>query len=212
MSNTDPFKVWQIADSLLETKEIEIPYLKTLASLFPTTEERFMRDFDKVISLIKASALWHQFQREETAEGAIVANEDDYRLVYSLADTFTQSVSQVSDAALTFLTTLRASPDMTKDQLCEELKVSMRTLNRYVGQAVKQGFIEVEGRGKNQKFNVIEIPEKQTVLPSPEAIFAKDLEPSPEQQAFTEGIAYFVGTGMSKTEATTRAKEALKLL
>lgn len=167
----DPFKIWRVADSLIEPREIEIPYIQTFAGLFPTNQERFMRDFDKVISLIKASALLHQYQREQTPDGKILANEADYELVYSLADTFTQSVLSVSEPVLNFLAAAQNSPGITKEELSEELHVSARSLDRYIGQASKAGYIEIEGRGKTAKITVVEIPQRQSVLPAPELVF-----------------------------------------
>ena len=172
----DPLKVWRVADSLIESNEVEIPYIQTLATLFPTNQERFMRDFDKVVSLIKASALLHQYQREQTPNGKVLANEADYELVYSLADTFTQSVLSVSEPVLNFLAAAQGKPGITKDGLCEELHVSIRTLDRYIGQASRAGYIEIEGRGKNVKITVLDIPQRQSVLPAPAEVFAEDAD------------------------------------
>ena len=172
----DPFKVWRAADSLIESNEVEIPYIQTFATLFPTNQERFMRDFDKVISLIKASALLHQYQREQTPDGKILANEADYELVYSLADTFTQSVLSVSEPVLNFLIAAQNNPGSSKEALSEELHVSARSLDRYIGQASRAGYIDIEGRGKSAKITVVDIPQRQSVLPAPAEVFAQDAD------------------------------------
>ena len=57
--------IWRVCDDLIEPLEVDVPYAPRLAELFPTNEERHMRDFDKVMNLIKASALFHQYQREQ---------------------------------------------------------------------------------------------------------------------------------------------------
>jgi hypothetical protein len=166
------FRIWQVADSLLESLDVHIPYLQQLAELFPTSQERYHRDFEKVIALVKASALWHQYQRERTEDGAIIADRRDYELVYGLSNVFTESVLPVSEPVLKLLEMLQSNPDMTRAEAQDALSVSDKTLRRHIDQAAKAGFLETEGRGAKQTFKVIEIPKPQTVLPSPEEIFS----------------------------------------
>jgi hypothetical protein len=178
-TGSDPFRLWRIADSLLEPVPVRIPYLARLAELFPTKEERYHRDYGKAIVLIKASALWHQYQRERTVDGAIVADERDYRLVYDgLGDIFVQSTLPVSRPVLTFLELVKAASNVAGDEIEQKLGLSDRSLRRYIVQAQKAGFLEAEGRGASQTFKVIEIPKATRVLPSPELLF-QDIQPSP---------------------------------
>ena len=163
--------IWQIADSLIEPKSVVIPYIKAIAGLFPTREERYLRDFDKVVLLVKASALLHQYQREQTEDNTVIANKQDYELVYSLADAFTQSTLPVSQPVLKMLTTAQGIKDPTRADVQEILNVSESTMKRYISQAEDASFIKVEGRGNKQKLTVLEIPEPVTVLPSPEEVF-----------------------------------------
>ncbi len=166
------FRLWQVADSLIEPLDVQIPYLPQMAELFPTDQERYHRDFEKVIALVKASALLHQYQRERTGNGAVIADRRDYGLVYSLSNIFAESVLPVSEPVLKLLDMLQNNPDMTRAEAQDALLVSDKTLRRQIEQAARAGFLETEGRGTKQTFKVVEIPKPQTVLPSPEEIFS----------------------------------------
>lgn len=176
-NNSDAFRIWKVADALIEARPVVIPYLRKLADLFPTREERFHRDFDKTVMLIKASALLHQYQREETEDGAVVANEDDYRLVHSLGDAFAQSLLSVSEPVVKMLEVARTMGKPTRSQLREKLAVSEATIKRYISQAKREELIETEGRGEKQTITVLDVPSGFTVLPAPEDVSVKTAEP-----------------------------------
>jgi hypothetical protein len=173
----DVFRPWEIADSLIEAKPVIIPYLARLADLFPTSEERFHRDFDKTVMLIKASAIFHQYQREGTEDGNLIATEEDYRLVYSLSDAFAQSLLSVSAPVLNMLLAAKDMGTLTRAELQGKIGISLATMKRYISQAVKGEYINVEGRGQGQTITVIDIPGKRSVLPSLENIFLHSGEP-----------------------------------
>ena len=173
----DVFRLWMAADSLLEGKPVDIPYLPRLADSFPTSEERFHRDFDKTVMLIKASALFHQYQREITEAGHIIATEEDYRLVYSLGDAFTQSLMPVSAPALNMLVTARDMGTPTWEELQKVVGRSRPTMNRYIKQLLGGEYITLEGRGKKQTITVLDIPERRSILPNPKNIFSISGEP-----------------------------------
>ena len=175
--NSDAFRVWKVADALIEARPVVIPYLRRLADLFPTREERFHRDYDKSLMLIKASALLHQYQREETEDGAVVANEDDYLLVHSLGDAFAQSLLSVSEPVVKMLEVALTMGKPTRLELREKLAVSEATIKRYISQAKREELIETEGRGEKQTITVLDVPLGFTVLPPPEDVFAKTEEP-----------------------------------
>ena len=46
---------------------------------------RIRRDFTQLLSLIKASAIEHRFQRPEAAPGLLTSTLADYAMVYALA-------------------------------------------------------------------------------------------------------------------------------
>jgi hypothetical protein len=120
------------------------------------------------------SLIFHQYQRGRgtTEEGHIIASEEDYHIVYSLSDAFAHSLLEVSAPVLSFLEMLRNNANWTRADAQRSLKVSDKTIRRYIDQAAKAGFLETSGRGTEQAFKVIEIPKTRTVLPPPEKIFS----------------------------------------
>ena len=172
-TDEDTYRIWQVADSLIEPLNVHIPYLPRLAELFPTREERYLRDYDKVVALVKASALWHQYQRERQDDGSIIATRRDYELVYGLGEVFMESALPVSPPVLSLVEMLAANPAMTRAEVLGTCSSSDRSLRRHIDQAVQAGLLEKIGRGVKQTFKVIEIPEPQTVLPSPDEVFSR---------------------------------------
>lgn len=173
-------RVWQALDSLIEPLPVTIPYAKALSRAFPVQEERFMRDFDKIEALIKASALWHQFQRPKTEKGEIIAQPEDYLLVYALRDLIAQSISRAPEPIIRFLETAKRLSSVdehgnhnypTREGLIKELGVSERTVKRYIKYCLDEELIETYGKGKKQGIKVLDIPEPISPLPSPEKLF-----------------------------------------
>jgi hypothetical protein len=87
-------EVFKNAIKLLKShSEVCIPYADVLAERYTKTEPRVMRDFDKLMELIKMSAFLHQRQRPsfEVDNGNdsvqyIIANEYDYKIGFDLFD------------------------------------------------------------------------------------------------------------------------------
>lgn len=168
----EEFKLFQIADKLLQSYDVYIPYTEELIKAFPKGEERYNRDWDKVLSLIKASAILHQYQREKDEQGRLIATEDDYMLAYSLRDIISQSISPVSTPIIEFLKKAQElGNNVTMEKLKEATGKSKATIYRYIKEARTKGLIEVMGSGKELKIAVLEIPEMVNPLPSPEKVF-----------------------------------------
>ncbi len=165
------YHVWRTADRLLKQANIIIPFAGKLADVFPVGEERFMRDFDKVKSLIQASAFLHQYQRDKAEDGSIIADRRDYELVYRLRDLISQTVSAAGEQIIAFLEQAKDMGEPTREELERASGKSDRTLQRYIKETKNKELIEVIGRGRNQKIKVISIPEPISPLPEPEEIF-----------------------------------------
>jgi hypothetical protein len=168
-----PVRIWQVADALLEAKPVVIPFADKLAKIFPVNRERYVRDYPAVLSLIRASALLHQYQRKQI-DNVIYADRRDYDLVYDLREIISESSSAVSEGLLEFLAKAQELSTMstpTRIDLEQELNKSDSTLKRYIRKAKRDGFIETDGRGAMMKITVRYIPEKLSPLPKPENIF-----------------------------------------
>ena len=174
-TNDQDFKVWQIADHMIKPLDVVIPYAKKLADLFPVHEERFMRDFDKLLTLIRSSALWHQHQRERDGDGRVIASEEDYRIVYSLRELISQTITSVSQPVRKFIEKIASisGPEggwVDREKVRTELSVSPATVKRHVKAALEGDYIDANGRGKKQTLRVIDMPDTFSPLQSPEDI------------------------------------------
>jgi len=69
---------------LLRRREVFVPYAARLAEKIPDRRVEARRAFPHLLSMIQASALLHQYQREEDGQGCVLSNRDDYRLAARL--------------------------------------------------------------------------------------------------------------------------------
>ena len=69
---------------LLKPHQVVIRYAERIGELFTTDRVEARRAFPQVISMIEASAILHQHQRQKDEQGRLVANEEDYQLVHHL--------------------------------------------------------------------------------------------------------------------------------
>lgn len=189
-----PFRIWQVADMLTEPAEVVIPFASKIATLFPTNNERLNRDLKRLFLLINTCALMFQFQREKDQQGRIIATAKDYEIIYDLKDLFCQSIGVVPESVIKFLQTCKTLQDrgeeVTRSLMMKEMKISDRTVRRYMNEGVANDLLEVEGRGVNQKLRVIDIPKIISVMPSPEEIFSDEPKPQiPDNIPVNEGVS-----------------------
>ena len=84
------------------------------------------------------------------------------------AEPSTESTLPVSGPVLTMLCTIGAGQSMSRKDLQKTLKVCDKSLRRYIGQALKGRYIQVEGRGPEQRIRVIELPTRSDKTDCPE--------------------------------------------
>jgi hypothetical protein len=82
----------------LGSNDARVPFAMQIAAKVPPSLVRFRRDFSALLSLIKASAILHQAQRQVDAQGRVVATLADYRLVYPI---FSKVLAQTSGEGVT---------------------------------------------------------------------------------------------------------------
>ncbi|MDO6458712.1 hypothetical protein Q4494_16625 [Celeribacter halophilus] len=74
--------------------EVEIPFLGEIAEALPPSHPRILRDFPKIVSLVKAVALLHVSERERGEDGQVIAQVKDYEIVRDLLnDVLSQGLS-----------------------------------------------------------------------------------------------------------------------
>ena len=171
INNNDKLAVWRAADRLLKPQEVVIPFVSILAEQFPTDESRFMRDYDKIIMLIKASAILHQYQRDKDNKGKLIATLDDYTAVCELQNLLFEF--KFDERLNEFMRIIKQSGGaITKGELANISKLDKDTLNRRIRQLKANGYVEVEGRGKKAKIILIDFEDNKKLnpLPKPEEI------------------------------------------
>jgi hypothetical protein len=152
-----------------------IPYAEALGELTLPVGVRLRRDFDALISLIKAHAFLHQANRDRADTGEILATIEDYRAARKLVwDLISEGVE--ATISPTIVETVKAVKRLTKrgiqatvTQLAKELNIDKSAASRRVKQAAAEQYI----RNVEQKANYpadYEIgapaPRNQPVIPT----------------------------------------------
>ncbi len=176
----DFFRIWRCADSLLRPLPIVIPFALEIAEHFPRNQSRHHRDFEKALTVIRTSARFHQYQRERTPEGAIIAAEGDYDVLLMLSTAFTESSLSVSQPIVDLLKVIKRKNGMTRKALINETGLSDRSVRRYMGQAIKADCVITEGTGASEVYRVIDIPTAPVILPDKQLIFPVQLSNTEE--------------------------------
>jgi hypothetical protein len=142
---------------LLRRREIVIPYAQKLGGLIPEERVEARRAFPHLLSMIQASALLHQFQRQADDQGRIIATGEDYELARKLMlKPLTRLLGEsVSEAALRFLDRLKK---WNRSNLASFTTVEVRNFEKHSKPAVwgwlrelaDAGLVELveEGRGR----------------------------------------------------------------
>jgi hypothetical protein len=70
--------VHHTAQRLLKRREVIIPFAPRLGQALRADRVETRRAFPAILSMVQASALWHQLQREQMADGQLIASRTDY--------------------------------------------------------------------------------------------------------------------------------------
>jgi len=172
---------WQNAHRLLKSYPIVVPFADAVVEVLAKRRSlllRVRRDFPRVLALIRASALLHQYQREHAKRNDIeyiVANEDDYTIVREVAGPALAQVwmeatprcRELVEAASCFGD---SNPFCTHD-LVKVLHWSAPTVRKYAEEAVHLGCLAPTVTPCRWRY-AASIAEVQNPLPVPEVIFA----------------------------------------
>lgn len=92
------------AQRMLKASPIVVPFAPRLGELFGSDRVEVRRAFPQVISMVKAIALLHQYQRQIDNDGRLIAVADDYQLArYLLAGPMSRLLGgRLSDPARRF--------------------------------------------------------------------------------------------------------------
>jgi len=173
---------WHALQEWLENTDhsVTIPYAKALASSIPPVSVRMRRDFSTILSLIKASAILHQANRQRDKQGAIIAEMADYAIVRELvADLIAEGVQMtVSDDIRKTVQAVeqlsRAKPEgVTYESVANALGLDKSAGRRRVIKAIKDGYIRNMQDRKGQPAQLVTgnpLPEDRDILPSAEVL------------------------------------------
>jgi hypothetical protein len=161
--------------------EVFVPFAPNLAESIgqSTAATRVLRDFQRILSLIKAVAVLRHQHRARDDHGRLVATLADYRTVYELvADIYESSVTGVSEGVTNLVTKVGELREADKDLritfsvLERELKVDRSLIRRRTNMAVRNGWIINRETRKGYQADLIPgepIPEKRG-LPDPDRV------------------------------------------
>jgi hypothetical protein len=145
---------------LLEPKPVVIPFASRLVELLPSERIEMRRIVPQILGMIQTSALLHQRQRVEDADGRIVATLADYRLTRSLLQ---EAVSKrlgmaVSPPAERFLDRLQdkvgGGLQFTTDQAPRGESVTDRSVREWLHELERAGRVGTVTAGRGGRSSV----------------------------------------------------------
>jgi hypothetical protein len=173
------FARWINAQRILQPLDVDIPYADFLVQHLPTKPLRIRRDCRKLLSLIAASAVLHQFQRTKTPDGKVVAHLADYYNAKVLfEDIFFQSLYGVhpnTQALMDAITKVSAKNGgvltISTQDLMDELGWVKSKISKWARPLYDYGWVTYHGRGKENTYDVGQaIADQHAGLPSLEEI------------------------------------------
>ncbi|UCI17741.1 hypothetical protein FJ970_21875 [Mesorhizobium sp. B2-1-8] len=166
----------------LGPKKVVIPFAMDIAKALPTTHDKVKRDFPQILALIEASALLHSCTREMDENGAVIANADDYTVVYDLVnDCISEGLAKtVPDNIRTVVEAIAARTGkdayvgLSNTQLAEILNRDPSVISRTTKKAIEDGYLENSNPGQGREAKLViggrKLP-SGSALPLPEELF-----------------------------------------
>jgi hypothetical protein len=154
------FAPWINGQRILQPVDVEIPYAEFLTDNLPTKPLRIRRDCRKLLSLIAASAVLHQFQRERTEDGKVVANLADYYNAKVLfEDIFFESlygIHQNTQILIDAITKLSENglTSITTRELMDELGWIKSKISNWAKPLHEYDWVVYQGPGKENYYQV----------------------------------------------------------
>jgi len=150
---------------VIDPHPVLIPFASKLAELTPDEPIRMRRDFQRILAVIEASALLHQYQRETKEYNGvkhIVAGLEDYFIAklilekplgLTIQNNYPQTLEIVKEIKSIYKK--NNEPVLIKD-LMKKLNKNKMTITRWLKPALDKGWIENVGEeGKGKPFKLI---------------------------------------------------------
>ncbi|MDQ3692777.1 MAG: hypothetical protein M3464_04020 [Chloroflexota bacterium] len=183
---TEPdLRPWHAAQRMLEkdgTREVTVPFAERLAQAYRADQVRARRDFVQLLGLVQAHALLFRAQRDRDSHGRIVADEQDYRAVFTLAAPIFGAIAAEGATPIvheTVAAVLRLVPNAKSDpvavnQVALELGVHKSVASRRISLALRGGWLtnEEERKGRPLRLRPGDpLPADEPALPEPNELF-----------------------------------------
>ena len=161
---------------------VAIPFVRALAKLMPNSATRLRRDFETVLCLVRAHALLYRAQREEDAQGRVIATVwDDYAPVCALvAEVIAEGVeASVSKAMRDTVEAVAAliddgDPYVSPSQLTNRLGVGQSATYDRIRRALLKGYLVDEATKDERRKKLVvgtPLPGAGEFLPTADAVF-----------------------------------------
>lgn len=158
---------------------VTLPFARQLAELTQPAGVRMRRDFQALLTLVRAHTLLHQHSRERDPQGRIIATLDDYAIVHGLV---ADLIGEAVEAAVprTVRETIEAvellkgkgKPKITVTMVAHRLDIDKSSASRRVAAATKLDYL-VNDANAGQPACLRkgeDLPEERLVLPTPEQL------------------------------------------
>jgi len=129
--------------------DINVPFVRPLAEAISKSAEapRILRDFMRIVSLVKAVTILRHARRETDSRGRFISTIDDYAYVYSLvADMYAASITGVTENIRAVVEavnelTIEGTKPILKKNVQERTGYTKVQTHRFVDRAVKNGWL-----------------------------------------------------------------------
>lgn len=177
-------------------REVVVPYAHAVAEGVPTESVRMRRDFEQVMTVVRALAFMHQRTRPRDDQERVVATRDDYAHAHRLlAETMAVTLDRVSDAARETVDAVdRLNDDggggVSYQRLADELGLSRSGAYRRCQPLLGDGYLANTEDREGYPARLVTadaLPEDRAVLPAPDDIPPSEYPPKSIQRTNADG-------------------------
>jgi hypothetical protein len=158
---------------------VVVPFVKSLADIIAqkATAPRILRDFARLLSLVKSVAVLRQAHRQWDAKGRLIATVEDYATVHDLVGpmyeaTLTGATKEMRETVQAIEEMLSREQNVTATSLAARLGINRGTASRRVRTAIGRDWLVNRETKKGQPWD-LELGEpmpEQEGLPAPEEL------------------------------------------
>jgi hypothetical protein len=184
--NTVAYAPWHALQGWLAAgeRQVVIPFAAALAGRVPPVAVRLRRDFQLLLTLIRAHALLHRATRERDDQKRIIATVADYAAVRALVETlFSDGIEATVPATVRetvaavgeYLGSVGAGGvgEMSLTALAKAMGLDKNSAHHRARKAIERGYLvnREEKRGMPARIALADpLPEEIVILPDPEVL------------------------------------------